>query len=584
MAANSSHSAWRRALERTASIGRDGPIFPALIDRLAEQFGPAPALISEHDSLSYRELAERSRRYAGWASAQGLRPGGVVCLMLPNCPDYLALWLGITRAGGIAALVNTRMTGAGLTHCLNVVAPRHVVVAAEFAEPVAAVRPFVDAAPQFWSYGATIAGMRRFEGADAPIAAEHRAPASGDTALYIYTSGTTGLPKAARISHRRIMQWSLWFAGMMDTRPDDRMYDCLPMYHSLGGVAAPGAVLAGGGAVVLREGFSARRFWDDVVDERCTLFQYVGELCRYLAASSPHPKEREHRLRLCVGNGLRADVWEAFERRFHIPQILEFYAATEGAVSLYNCEGRRGAIGHIPAFLRHRLIVELIAVDAESGEPLRDAAGLCRRCLPDEPGEAIRRIAGDGRPGAHFEGYTDAAASAQKILRDVFAKGDAWFRTGDLMRRDAAGWFWFVDRLGDTFRWKGENVSTSEVEMAIRACPGVGEVVVYGVEVPGVEGRAGMAAIVPGPGFDLVALRCHLSHELPDYARPLFLRMLACIEVTGTYRPVKHRLAREGYDPAVIADALHFDDRVRGEYVPLDPSLYTRICAGELRL
>jgi fatty-acyl-CoA synthase len=372
------------------------------------------------------------------------------------------------------------------------------------------------------------------------------------------------------------------FAGMMDIAPSDRMYCCLPMYHSIGGVVAVGAPLVAGASVFIRERFSASRFWDDVSERGCTLFQYIGELCRYLAAAPPHPRERAHRLRLACGNGLRREVWEAFQSRFAIPQILEFYAATEGSFSLYNAEGKPGAIGRIPPFLTHRFPVALVKFDVETGAPARGPDGFCVRCVPDEPGEAVGKIA-DGSSG-RFEGYTDAEASAKKVLRNVFAEGDAWYRTGDLMRRDRAGYFYFVDRIGDTFRWKGENVSTGEVEEVIAACPGVAEVVVYGVAVPGAEGRAGMAAIVPGDGFDLAQLRRHLAGRLADYARPVFLRLRDGIATTGTFKPQKQQLAADGYDPAATDDELYCDDRAQGAYIRLDTKLHGDIEAGKIRL
>jgi len=377
------------------------------------------------------------------------------------------------------------------------------------------------------------------------------------------------------------MQWSLWFAGMMDVVPSDRMYCCLPMYHSIGGVVVTGAALVAGASVFISERFSASRFWDDIADRDCTLFQYIGELCRYLAAAPPHPRERAHKLRLACGNGLRREVWEAFQSRFAIPQILEFYAATEGSFSLYNAEGKPGAIGRIPSYLAHRFPVALVKFDVELGEPARGPDGFCVRCAPDEQGEAIGKLAaGAGR----FEGYTDASASAKKVLRNVFAKGDSWYRTGDLMRRDRSGFFYFVDRIGDTFRWKGENVSTGEVEEVIAACPGVVEVAVYGVAIPGAEGRAGMAVIVPGDGFDLAQLRQHLAQRLPDYARPVFLRIRDGIALTGTFKPQKQQLALEGYDPAAIGDDLYLDDRARGAYIRLEAALHRRIQDGKIRL
>ena len=340
-----------------------------------------------------------------------------------------------------------------------------------------------------------------------PLSPEEETGVSlSDRALCIYTSGTTGLPKAANVSHRRIMTWSYWFAGILNTGPADRTMNCLPMYHSVGGIVAIGSVLVSGGSVVLQEKFSARRFWDDVVRWDCTLFQYIGELCRYLLKAPENANERAHHLRLAFGNGLRADVWNAFQERFNIPHIVEFYAATEGTFSLINVEGEPGAIGRVPPFLKHRFPSALVKFDVARGEPMRDSDGFCVPCAPDEIGEAIGKIASGAGAGARFEGYTSAEDSDAKILRNVFAAGDAWFRTGDLMRQDAKGFFYFVDRIGDTFRWKGENVSTFEVAEALNAVPGVIDATAYGVTIPGADGRAGMATLVIEAGLRFEAL------------------------------------------------------------------------------
>jgi fatty-acyl-CoA synthase len=392
------------------------------------------------------------------------------------------------------------------------------------------------------------------------------------------------LPKAATISHYRVLEWSYWFAGMLDTTEADRLYNCLPMYHSTGGVVAIGALLVNGGSVVIRRNFSASRFWDDIVGNECTIFQYIGELCRYLLNSPSHQRETEHRLRVCCGNGLQPDIWEAFQGRFHIPQILEFYASTEGNVSLYNCEGKPGAIGRIPTFLAHNFPVALIKCDA-SGEPVRDALGYCVRCETGEPGEAIGKIDTNSGPNmSAFEGYTDRRASAAKILRNVFADGDKWFRSGDLMRRDKAGFFYFVDRVGDTFRWKGENVSTTEVSQVIHLCMGVHQAVVYGVTVPGTEGRAGMATITVAPDFELDSLRRHLMDRLPSFARPVFVRITPALEATGTFKATKSTLVQEGFDPGKTPDAIYFDDRSAGMYVKVDADLFRAIAGGRVRL
>jgi fatty-acyl-CoA synthase len=363
------------------------------------------------------------------------------------------------------------------------------------------------------------------------------------------------------------------------------MYDCLPLYHSVGGVVAVGALLVSGGSVVIRSKFSASDFWRDVKDERCTLFQYIGELCRYLVNAPAQPLETEHSLRLACGNGLRPEVWDAFKTRFRIPRILEYYASTEGNFSLYNCEGKPGSIGRIPSFLSHRLPVALLRMAPDTSEPVRGADGFCEACGADEAGEAVGLMPAEGGVRAgRFEGYADASASERKVLRNVFEPGDAWYRTGDLMRRDAAGFYYFVDRLGESYRWKGENVSTAEVLSALAAAPHVLDGVVFGVTVPGTEGRAGMAALVVDEHFDLEVFRAHVAAQLPAYARPVFVRLVHALDLTGTFKPRKVELVREGYDPAQVSDPLYVVDARSGAYVPLDRELHAAIAAGRVRL
>jgi fatty-acyl-CoA synthase len=587
----SAAKAWARALELTAPIAsRPDRTLSTVIDEVADRLGDAPALLSDRETLTYRALVEQSRRYARWALARNLGNGAVVCLLMPNRPEYLAVWLGITRVGGIVSLLNTNLTGASLAHCINIVAPRHVIVAAELADRLPAVRPHLSGEAAISVHGGGHPGIERIDlevaacSAD-PLREEERPRITiEDRALYIYTSGTTGLPKAANISHARLLQWSLWFAGMLDTRPDDRMYNCLPMYHSVGGVLATGAVLAGGGSVVIRESFSARQFWPDVVRWDCTLIQYIGELCRYLVNAEVNPQETAHRIRICCGNGLRPDVWNAFKNRFHIPHILEFYAATEGNVSMFNVEGKPGAIGRVPPFLAHRFPTVLVKLDVDTERPIRNEQGWCVKCGPNEVGEAIGPLLKDrSNVGGRFEGYTSSEASEKKILRDVFAPGDAWFRTGDLMRKDEKGFFYFVDRIGDTFRWKGENVATSEVSEALCAFPGIAQANVYGVTIPGTDGRAGMAMIVADVGLDLGKFRAHLVECLPPYARPVFLRFRREMDVTATFKYMKSDLVREGYDPSVVTDAIYVYSQELGAFVQLDKTLYDQIQGGLFR-
>jgi fatty-acyl-CoA synthase len=583
---------WVRALEATAPIQAQPQLLLShVIDELAQERPDSPALICTGETLTYGALAARANSYACWALDQGIDKGETVCLMMPNRPEYMAIWLGLTSVGIVVSLLSTQLRGRSLAHCVDIVAPTHAIVAAEFCSEFRTAAAHLASPPKIWSHGADDREFDRIDSAVERfsrarlIPSERRPVTIADRALSIYTSGTTGLPKAANVSHRRLLQWSFWFAGLMNTGPDDRIYDCLPMYHSVGGVVATGAVLVRGGSVLIRDKFSGQHFWDDIADGGCTLFQYIGELARYLLNAPRNPRERAHRLRLACGNGLRADVWEKFQARFAIPRILEFYASTEGNFSLYNVEGRVGAIGRVPSFLAHRFPLALVKFDAVAGEPARDENGYCIRSATGEVGEAIGKIRDkSGRSGGDFEGYGDAKQSEQKILRDVFERGDAWYRTGDLMRKDAGGFFYFVDRVGDTFRWKGENVSTSEVAAAIAAFPGIKEANVYGVRVPGTEGAAGMAALVCTDELNFVEFHKHLAQRLPPYARPLFLRMTDRIAATGTFKHTKTDLQRDGFDPAATNDPIYFDDPLRRAYVRLDRGLYARIAAGKVRL
>ena len=406
-----------------------------------------------------------------------------------------------------------------------------------------------------------------------------------DPCLYIYTSGTTGLPKAAHINHYRVYAAMLAFSRVMQNTGSDRIYNCLPMYHTSGGVLAIGAALVAGGSVFIRERFSASRFWDDVVDHGCTRFQYIGELCRYLLNAPPHPRERLHAIRICCGNGLRPDIWQPFKDRFGIAHIREFYAATEGNAILFNFDDTPGAVGRIPRWARPVFPVTNIRFDIEREAPVRGDDGLCIECDVGEVGELISQIVINPlKPGQRFDGYADRVETEKKILRDVFVAGDMWFRSGDLMRRDGRGYFFFVDRIGDTFRWKGENVSTSEVAEVLGACPGVAEASVYGVAIAGLEGRAGMATVVPAEGFDLATLRSHMHAALAHHARPLFVRLSAALDATSTFKQRKLDLVRQGCDPSATLDPIWFDDPAEGRFVRMDAMLFARLNSGAIRL
>jgi fatty-acyl-CoA synthase len=533
-------------------------------------------------AVSYAELDASANRYANWALANGIGRGDPVALLMENRPDYIAAWLGLFKVGAEVALINTNLVGMALAHSIAISGARHVIVGAELAESFREA-PFENA-PQAWIEGGS--GNLTTALAAASDKSPGKQARAGVTlksrAFFIYTSGTTGLPKAANFSHMRMLFMMSGFVGALRPRSDDRIYNPLPLYHSTGGVCAVGLAFFSGGALILKRRFSVHDFWPDIHRYGATMFEYIGELCRYLLNAPASPLERGHKVRAITGNGLRPEIWREFQSRFAIPRIVEFYGATEGNVAMLNYDGTVGAVGRVPDYLEWFLPSRVVRFDVEKEMPVRGSDGLCIECEPNEIGEAIGGIS--ARPGRQFEGYTNRAESEKKLLRDVLRKGDLWFRTGDLMRRDAHGYFYFADRIGDTFRWKGENVSTGEVGEVLAAAPGIREANVYGVHVPGMDGRAGMASLVVDGAFDIEALPARLKARLAVYARPLFLRLSPEIEVTGTFKQRKVDLVREGFDPSAIGDPLYFLDPDSGAYERLTPQRYADILEGRVKL
>ncbi len=583
-----------RTLGRLRSIKSDSArLATDDLEATVDRFPDRPAFIFEGETTSYAAFEAYANRVAHWAEAQGLRRGDTVALFMLNRPEYIAIWFGLSKLGVVTALLNNQLSGAGLAHCIDIAEAKHLVVDADIAHLAADAREHLDAPVEEWAFGAPIPGARDFDAAvarqsDARPPRQRRDGMLGkDIALKIYTSGTTGLPKAARIAHIKVLNYMSAFAAAFNATPEDRMLMVLPLYHATGGLVGVGVALVSGGCVILERRFSASRFWDAAVEHGATLFTYVGELCRFLLAAPESPSERAHMIRGGVGNGLRPDIWERFQKRFEIPLIMEFYGSTEGNVSLINFDGHPGAIGRVPPYLTHRFNVRLLKFDHETEEPVRGPDGFCVLAETDEVGEAVGEIrAGDARYA--FAGYAGAPEETRKkILRNVLKEGDLWFRTGDLLRQDALGYFYFVDRVGDTFRWKSENVSTSEVSEALGEAPGVVQANVYGVEVPGHDGRAGMAALVVEKGFDLAVLHAHAHARLPPFARPVFIRIHGAdiaAHTTGTFKMRKVDLVREGFDPSRAQEAIYLDDPRSGAYVRVDGDVYKNIVEGRVRL
>ena len=549
------------------------------------------AMTFEGRTVTYGELDAMANRIAHWGKGQNLRRGQTVALFMPNRLEYFTIWYGLSKIGVVTALINNQLAGQALAHCLNISAASCILVDAETAPVFEAAKGLIEKPLPPWVLGPAHGDQRDLVQAlkscsQLPPDKAVREDVRGhDTALLIFTSGTTGLPKAARITHVRAQLYMRGFAGSTGAKATDRIYVALPLYHATGGLCGLGAALLNGGSVFLRRKFSATHFWAEAVAERsCTMFVYIGELCRYLVQpAAPSEDETRHKIHAWRSATACAPTpsWPVMKQRFRIPEILEFYGSTEGNVSMFNFDGREGAIGRVPKWLRNRFNIRLVQFDVETEAPIRGPNGLCIEAGPGQVGECIGHIGGDAR--SEYTGYADKAASEKKVLHDVFEKGDAWFATGDLMRTDSDGYFYFVDRIGDTFRWKGENVSTNEVAEHLLACPGVKEANVYGVEVTGAEGRAGMAGLVIGPEFDIQQFGDEVARELPSYAQPLFVRILPALDTTGTFKTRKMDLIADGYDPGKIKGPLYFHDPKKG-YVKVTKSVFEKIAAGAVKL
>ncbi|MBW2281492.1 MAG: long-chain-acyl-CoA synthetase [Deltaproteobacteria bacterium] len=592
-----------RFLKQAASLARARPTSPYttadLIEKQAAARANHPFCLAGDRVVTYAEYNAEANRVAHWASSAGLRRGDVVALLMLNRPEYLQTWAGLAKLGVTVALINTNLTGKGLRHALEAARVRHLIVGTECLESFATMgddvpeglEVFVSCpkgeAERAEGFPSGANDMERALSGQPTVNPDRKVReglTAGDDLFYIYTSGTTGLPKAARFSHLKFMATGS-VAAIAGFGKHDTMYIALPLYHSAGGAMAVSTTLGAGGTLALREKFSASRFWEDIRKYDATAFQYIGEFCRYLLNVPEHELDGQHKIKFAFGNGLRPDIWEEFRDRFALPKIVEFYGATEGNVALLNLDGTVGSIGRMPP--RFYMDGRLVRYDVAADEYIRDENGWCIECKPGEIGELIGAVptrSGDTR--GRFEGYTSKEATEKKVLRDAFKKGDAWFRTGDLLRCDEKGYYYFVDRIGDTYRWKGENVSTQDVAESLSAYPGVEMVNVYGVEVPGQDGRAGMAglALENPESFDGAAFLAHVKESLPAYAAPVFLRVMLETEVTGTFKLRKVDLQREGFDPSVVSEPLYVRDDVKGAYVQLTPEVHAAVLSGSLRV
>jgi citronellyl-CoA synthetase len=569
---------------------RDG--LGAWFDSIVHAFGDQPAVIFEGRTLSWSELSRLSNQYAACFRELGLRRGDVASVILENRIEMLATIFGLAKLGVTAALINTNLTGRPLKHCIDVTQSSLCIFGEERIQAVSDIRDqlqlgdregyvFVrdqgeQQAPQ-WAID-LVAMAQTADDSNPPETAE---VTLGDTVFNIFTSGTTGLPKAAVVSNRRLQQAASMShqAGLRCTG-NDRIYLCLPLYHGTGLFLGLGAAVMSGATMVVRRRFSASQFLPEVREHGVTCFIYIGELCRYLMNSPQRPDDADTPLERIMGNGLRPDIWQQFRERFGIARVSEFYGSSEGNVAFANLLNKDCTVGMTSAK------VALVQYDVDADEIVRDANGYCVEVKAGEPGLLLGKITNK----TVFEGYTNKDATEQKILRNALKKGDAWFNTGDLMRTVDVGFamgfshYQFVDRVGDTFRWKAENVSTNEVGEIICSHPSIAFCNVYGVEVPGADGRAGMAAVVLAEGeqtLDLQGFSDFIAAELPNYARPVFIRVLSEMDTTGTFKMVKGDLRKQSYDLSQVADRMFVLKPGSKRYELLEENFYRDIQAGE---
>ena len=564
-----------------------------LADRLEAQAQSAPErtfLIYGTQTFSYGEVDAQAHRMAHVFYSKGLRPGDVCAIAMENRPGFFFSWFGLVKLGVVVAFINTQVSGKPLVHALESTAAKAVVVGEECLANLLATDDVPDVPwwlipdlenPWDGELPACVDGGFAAQLAQAPVTPfprEVRAAVTAErTTLLIFTSGTTGLPKAARYSHMRWMSSGDVMEVTLGATCDDVFYCCLPLYHGAAATSVTSTALRVGASIVVRRKFSVREFWQDVRRNQITVFQYIGEICRYLLNQPPVAGEREHSLRYMLGAGLTPESWQRWLERFGPIQVFEGWGATEANANLINVDNYVGSCGRVPDWSRTNL--RLVRYDVESDTHPRDEQGFYQLCQPGEVGEAMGFIVNHPQMGGgRFEGYTSDAATESKIRRDVFQPGDAYWSSGDLLRYDDDGYFYFVDRIGDTFRWKSENVSTLEVADTLSDLPGLELINVYGVQVPEHEGRAGMAAILmqPGQNFDPKAFYDLTEARLPRYAAPMFVRVSAAADLTSTFKLRKVDLQRQGYAPGLFADPLFVRDESTRTYQPYSLQVLAR--------
>ena len=545
-----------------------------------EKFSERSFLYFENEMWTYGHTNKAANSLARYLVSTGVKHGDRVVLFMENRPSFVIALLALNKIGAIAVLINTSLTGDPLVHCINSSDSVKCIVGAERVDALEDVLDQINITQQedfLWAEDTAEFSLpdwaidlkTQLNLSDDHNLEETNAVKAKDVACYIFTSGTTGVPKAAICPNQKLIAASINIK-MAGYRIDetDCMHNSLPLYHSTGLMLGLCAVIQAGASTFIKRKFSASTFWDEVKQYNTTALVYIGELCRYLANTEPTPAEQNNPLKVMVGNGLRPDVWDIFKDRFGVDRIVEIYGASEGNAPFMNLLNKDKTIGMTNAQ------VALIEYDVAEDKIIKNEDGTCKKITAHDPGLLIVFIS----PNAVFNGYTDAQATEKKILRDVFEKGDAWFNTGDLIKTVDVGYalgkvhYQFVDRIGDTFRWRSENVSTNEVGEILNRYKDVNMSNVYGVKVPGCEGRAGMAAfsLENAEMFNWQEFSNYVENNLPKYARPVFIRIIQEMDTTGTFKLKKNDLRDEAFDLSKVSDKVYCLKPNSSEYVALD--------------
>ncbi|UCF92156.1 MAG: long-chain-acyl-CoA synthetase [Desulfobacterales bacterium] len=571
----------RQKAARVAVENRES--WGSMLEENAARFPDNAALKAEDARLSYQEYNQWANRCAHYFISQGLQKGDVAAVFLETRPELLIAYTAIAKIGAVNCMINTNLRQDALKHCLTLNPAAIFIVGEEVLGAFEEVKAGLDLSPNPRLYfvadqGRIPAPPGYIDLKEAVKAGPASNPATtakvrpGDTIAYVFTSGTTGgMPKAAIITHGRLVR-SRYYNGnaVLNIKPTDTIYIPLPFFHTNALALSWPCMFANGAAVAIRRKFSVRNFWQDVHTYHATVWCYVGELCRYLMNQAPQSDDRRNPLRKIIGNGLRADIWKDFKKRFGIGQVYEIYGAAESNLYFVNLLNLDGTVGMC------RLPYAIVKYDADADEPVSNDRGFMQRVGVGATGLLLGEIT-EANP---FHGYTSREATASKILRNVFTRGDAWFNTGDLVRNIGFNHVQFIDRTGDTYRWKGENVSTTEVEKVAHGFPRIGMAAAYGVVMPGGDGRAGMVAVIPANSaedLDWKRLAQHFQHALPPYAVPRFVRLRTQFDYTPTHKISKVHLKNEGFDPGTIADPIYVLLPGATAYQPLTGEIYAAI-------